>query len=176
MSFVTASAPSSGGFGSSFTWLWILIGAVVLVSIVVLALVRRRVGRYVGRGSVVIGGWLSGAIDASEKGSALHREINAALRAEGLAAEASDGRWPDIQHRSSDLARELERLRATAPESEDRARVADALEILQSLRSAMDDQNASGGAYAGQTQIIQARLDAFEGSLHRLRSRQPHLW
>jgi len=176
MSFVTASAPPGGGSTSSFTWLWILIGVVVLVSVIVLALVRRRVGRYVGRGSVVVGGWLSGALDVCEKGSALHREISAALGPDGLAAEDIGGRWPDIQRRSGDLARELEELRATAPESEDRARVADALEILQSLRSAMDVQNASGRTDAGQAQIIHARLDAFEVSLRRLHSRQPHLW
>jgi hypothetical protein len=176
MSFVTASAASSGGSASSFTWLWILIGVVVLVSVIVLALVRRRAGQYVGRGSVVVGGWLSGAIDVYEKGSALHREISAALGPDGLVAEDSGGRWPDIQRRSGDLARELEELRATAPESEDQARVTDALEVLQSLRSAMDTQNASGGADAAQAQIIQARVDTFVVSLRRLHSRQPHLW
>lgn len=156
-----------------FIWFWILIGVVVVIGVIVLALVRRRVGRYVGRGSVVVGGWLSGAIDVSEKGSALHQEISAALQPDGLAA---GDRWPDIQRRFGDLARELDELQATAAESEDRERVTDALGILQSLRSAIDGQIAAGGADAGQAQTIQARLDAFELSLRRLRSRQPHLW
>jgi hypothetical protein len=176
MSLVSASAPPGGGSGSSFTWLWILIGAVVLISVIVLALVRRRAGRYVGSGSVVMGGWLSGAIDVCEKGSALRREISAALRPGEPAPEDSGADWPGIQRRSGDLARELEQLRATAPESEDRARAADALGTLQSLRSAMDGQNAPGGATAGQARIIRASVDALEASLHRLRSRQPHLW
>lgn len=176
MSFVSASAPSGGGSGSSLTWLWILIGAVVLISVIVLALVRRRSGRFVGSGSVVLGGWLSGAIDACEKGSALRREISAALQTGGPAPQDSGGGWPGIQRRSGDLARELDQLRATAPESEDRARAADALEILQSLRSAIDGQNNPGGPGAGQARSIGASLDALEASLHKLRSRQPHLW
>jgi len=176
MSFMNASALSGGGSGSPFIWLWIVIGVVVIAIVIVLALVRRRVGRYVGRGSVVVGGWLSGAIDVSEKGSDLHQEISAALRPDGLAGGDSGRHWLDIQRRSDDLARELEELRETAPESEDRVRAADALGILQSLRSDMDGQLASGGTDPGQAQIIHTRLDAFEVSLRRLRSRQPHLW
>lgn len=167
---------SSGGFGSSLTWLWILIGVVVLISVIVLILVGRRVGRYIGRDSVVVGGWLSGAIEAYEKGSALHQSISAAQRPDALAAEDSGARWSDIQRRADDLAQALHALRETAPESEDRARVADALGLLQSVRSAMDEQKVSGGADAGQAEIVGARLDAFEVSLRRLRSPEEHLW
>jgi hypothetical protein len=110
---------------------------------IVLVLVGRRVGRYIGRDSVVIGGWLSGAIEAYEKGSALHQAISAAQRPDALAAEDSGARWSDIQRRADDLAQALHALREAAPESEDRARVADALGLLQSLRSAMDEQKPS---------------------------------
>jgi hypothetical protein len=175
MSFVSTSVASSGGSGSSLTWLWILIGVVALISVIVLVLVGRRVGRYIGRDSVVVGGWLSGAIDAYEKGSALHQAISAAQRPDAL-AEDSGARWSDIQRRADDLAQALHALREAAPESEDRARVADALGLLQSLRSAMDEQKASGGADAGQAEIVRTRLDAFEVSLRRLRSPEEHLW
>jgi len=40
----------------------------------------------------------------------------------------------------------------------------------------MDGRLASGDTDAGEAEIIEARLDAFEVSLGRLRSRQPHLW
>jgi hypothetical protein len=176
MSFVSTSVASSGGSGSSLTWLWILIGVVALISVIVLVLVGRRVGRYVGRDSVVIGGWLSGAIEAYEKGSALHQAISAAQRPDALAAEDSGARWSDIQRRADDLAQALHALHEAAPESEDRARVADALGLLQSLRSAMDEQKPSGGADTGQAEMVRARLDAFEVSLRRLRSPEEHLW
>jgi hypothetical protein len=148
----------------------------VLISVIVLVLVGRRVGRYIGRDSVVVGGWLSGAIEAYEKGSALHQSISAAQRPDALAAGDSGARWSDIQRRADDLAQALHALREAAPESEDRARVADALGLLQSVRSAMDEQKASGGADAGQAEIVRARLDAFEVSLRRLRSPEEHLW
>jgi hypothetical protein len=176
MSFLSTSLASSGGSGSSLTWLWILIGVVVLISVIVLMLVGRRVGRYVGRESVVVGGWLSGAIEAYEKGSALHHAISAAQRSDALAAEDVGARWSEVQRRADDLAQALRALREAAPESEDRARVADALGLLQSLRSAMDGQKASGGAGAGQAEIVRDRLDAFEVSLRRLRSPGEHLW
>ena len=175
MSFASTSVASSGGSGSSLTWLWILIGVVVLISVIVLVLVGRRVGRYIGRDSVVVGGWLSGAIEAYEKGSALHQSISAAQRPDAL-AEDSGTRWSDIQRRADDLAQALHALREAAPESEDRARVADALGLLQSLRSAIDEQKVSGGADAGQAEIVRTRLDAFEMSLRRLRSPEEHLW
>jgi hypothetical protein len=176
MSFVSTSVASSGGSGSSLTWLWILIGAVALISVIILVLVGRRAGPYIGRDSVVVGGWLSGAIDAYEKGSALHQVISADQRPDALAAEDSGARRSDIQRRADDLAEALQALREAAPDSGDRARVADALGLLQSLRSAMDEQKASGGADAGRAEIVRARLDAFEVSLRRLRSPEEHLW
>src|SRR5260370_2556393 len=107
MSFVSTSVASSGGSGSSLTWLWILIGVVALISVIVLVLVGRRVGRYVGRDSVVIGRWLSGAIEAYEKGSALHQAISAAQRPAALAAAHSGAPLADIQRRPPPLAHAL---------------------------------------------------------------------
>ena len=173
---MSSSLASNGGSGSSLTWLWILIGAVVLIAAIVLALVRRRVGRYLGRDSVVVGGWLSGAIGAYEKGTALHHAISAAQRPGALATEDSGARWSDIQYRADDLAQTLHELRQEAPESEDRARVTEALGSLQSLRSAIDAQKAAGGADPGEAEIVRAELEAFEMSLRRLRSPQKHLW
>jgi len=175
---VSFSMASSGASGPSLTWLWVLIGVVVLIGVLVLVLVGRRVGRYIGPDSVVVGGWLSGAIGAQEKGSALHREISAVQRedAEAMAAEDSGARWSAVQRRADDLGRMLQALREVAPESEDRARVTDALESLQSLRSAMGQPESSGGAGPGRPETVRARLEAFEVSLRRLRSPEEHLW
>ena len=45
---------SAAGSGSSLTWLWILLGAVVAVGVVALVLIAR----YVGRRPEIVGGWL----------------------------------------------------------------------------------------------------------------------
>jgi len=176
MSFAIISVASGGGSGSSLTWLWILIAAVAVIGVVVLVLVRRRFGPYTGPDSVVIGGWLSGAIQAIEQGSALGQAISAALRPEAEAAGTSGARWPEIQRRADDLARALDALRKAAAESEDRARAVEALGHLRSLRFAIDEQQDPDGAGADQAETVRARLAAFETSLRNLRSPQEHLW
>jgi len=160
----------------SLTWLWILIAAVVAVAVVVLVLVGRRAGRYVGPGTVVIGGWLSSAIEAYEQGQALHAAASAASRPGSMDAEDRAARWDGIQRRADELARQLDALRNVAPEVEDRARVSDALRSLTELRSAIGDEQARGGADATQAEVIQARLREFDASLRRLRSPEEHLW
>jgi hypothetical protein len=158
------------------TWLWILIGVVVIAGVVALVLVGRREGGFIGRGTVVVGGWLSGAVDAYEQGLALHQAARAASRPDARAAEGADARWADIQLRADDLAARLHALRDTAPEVEDRARVNDALGSLQELRSAIDDERARGGADPGPGEAVEASLGSFEASLRRLRSPEQHLW
>jgi hypothetical protein len=158
------------------TWLWILIGVVVIAGVVILVVVGRREGRYIGRRSVVVGGWLSGAVDAYEQGVALHQAAGAASRPDAVAAEGADARWADLQLRADDLAARLHALRDTAPEVEDKGRVNDALGSLQVLRSAIDDERARGGGDPGPREAIEASLAAFEASLRRLRSPEQHLW
>ncbi|HTT00378.1 MAG TPA: hypothetical protein VMI33_27570 [Streptosporangiaceae bacterium] len=166
------SLADASGTGSSHTWLWVLIGVVVVLAVVALLLVRRYSGRYVGRGTVVIGGWLSDAIKASDRGAALHAAIVAAGQPEALAAADSD-RWADIRRRAQDLEQDLVSLRRAAPEADDRARVTDALASLRALRYALEDERPGG---AGQAAVVRARLDAFEKSLRSLRSPEHHVW
>jgi len=167
------SLADAAGTGSPHTWLWVLIGAVVILAVVALLLVRRYSGRYVGRGTVVIGGWLSDAIKASDRGAALHAAIVAAGPPEALAAADSGGRWAEIRRRAQDLEQDLVALRRAAPEADDRARVTDALASLQALRYALEDERPGG---AGQAAVVRARLDAFEKSLRSLRSPEHHVW
>jgi hypothetical protein len=161
-----ASSPTpSTGSGSSLTWLWILIGAVVVISLVVLAIVTRHFGRR----SVVLGGWLSRALDAYAQGSALHDAMSIAARPEALTAADSGARWADIQRRADGFAQALYALRESAAEADDRARVEDVLAALQAVRSGMDAQRAIGGADAEQAGVVQGRLLEFERALRELR-------
>ena len=149
------------------TWLWILIPVVVVVAVVVVLLAGRGFGPIFGHRSVVLGGWLAGAIDTYEQGLALREAIRDAARARAADAEA---RWAGIDRSVAGLDRRLHALRDAARDPEDRAGVTDALASLGQLRSAID------GRKAGQAEVIGARMDAFEASLRRLRPPERHLW
>jgi hypothetical protein len=149
------------------TWLWILIPVVVVVAVVVVLLAGRGFGPVFGHRSVVLGGWLAGAIDAYEQGLALREAIRDASRAGAADAEA---RWAGIERSVADLDRRLHALRDAARDPEDREGVTDALESLGELRSAID------GRSAGQAEVIGARVDVFEASLRQLRPPERHLW
>ena len=169
-----ASGAAAGS--GSLAWLWILIGVIVVVGVVVLVLAARGFGPFVGRRSVVLGGWLAGAIDAYEKGLALHGAIRDASGPGAAAGVHAGERWASIRRRADDLAELLHDLRDAAADPEDRAAVTDALGSLGELRSALDGLGGGGPAGVGQAEVIQARLDAFEASLRRLRPPERHLW
>jgi hypothetical protein len=152
-------------------WVWILVVVVVIAGAAAVLLTLRYMG--VGA-SVVTGGWIAEAIDASAKGAALHEAITAAVRPEALAAPDAGAHWADIRRRADGLAQELHTLRDTAVDPEDRVSAADALGSLQALRSALDDL----GNAPGETERVAAvseRLSVFEKSLRALRSPDPHL-
>ena len=136
----SGSPAANGGGASSLLWLWILLGALVLVGVIVLIV------RSSGRRSATAAGWQSRIIDAYAKGSALHDAMSVAETPGALAAGDAAARWGDIQRRSDDLAQTLYALRESAPDEENRARAADALASLQAVRSAMDAERAPGGA------------------------------
>jgi hypothetical protein len=152
------------------TWLWILIAVVVVVAVVVVLLAGRGFGPFFGRRSVVLGGWLAGAIDAYEKGLALHAEIHDASRPGAEAAPGAGERWAGIERSVADLDRRLHTLGNAARDPEDRDGVTRALKSLRELRSAID------GRGAGQGEVIRARMDAFESALRGLRPPERHLW
>src|SRR5216683_2856108 len=138
-----SSSPAPGTTSASgLIWLWILLGAILLIG-VILWIARAR-----GRRSAAAAGWQSRVIDAYAKGSALHDAMSVAETPGALAADDAGARWSDIQRRADDLAQTLYALREAAPDDETRARVADALASLQAVRSAMDAERAPGGAGA----------------------------
>jgi len=166
----SGSPAASGGTGTNLLWLWILLGALVLVGLIVLIVRSSR------RRSATAAGWQSRIIDAYAKGSALHDAMSVAETPGALAAGDAGARWVDIQRRSDDLAQTLYALRESAPDEENRARAADALASLQAVRSAMDAERAPGGAGAEYAEVVRSRLRTFEASLRALRGvEQPPL-
>jgi hypothetical protein len=153
-------------------WLWLVVGAVVVIGAIVVMLVLRYMGV---RDSVVTGGWLAQGIDAYRKRSALHEAMTAAVQPGALGTAGGGADWADIHRRADDLAAELTGLQQAAVGPEDRSAAADALGSLQAARSAMETYRDAGGD-AGHAEAVRDRLSAFEESLRALRSPRQHLW
>lgn len=136
---LSSSPAASGESASSLLWLWILLGAVIIVGVAVW-LARRS-----GKRSAMAANWRSKVVEASAKGSALKDMMSMAESPGARAAEDASARWAEIQRRADDLAQELYALRETAPGEAERERVADVLASLQAVRSAMDAERAPGG-------------------------------
>lgn len=160
------SSPPAAASGSSsgLIWLWVLLGALILIGLIV------WIARARGRRSAAAAGWQSRLIDAYAKGSALHDAMSVAETPGALVAADAAARWSDIQRRADDLAQTLYALREAAPDDEGRAKVADALASLQAVRSAMDAERAPGGAGPQQAEVARERLISFETSLRALRA------
>ena len=159
----SVSAAPGASSGTSLLWLWILLGVVVVAGLIALIAGSAR------RRSAAAAGQQSRLIDAYAKGSALHDAMSVAEAPGGLAAADAGARWSDIQRRADDLTQTLYALREAAPDDESRARVADVLVSLQTVRSAMDAERAPGGADARQAEVARERLAFFETSLRALR-------
>ena len=171
---VTTAAPATGSAApgassaTSLTWLWVLLGVLVVAGLI--ALIARS-GR---RRSAAAAGWRSRLVDAYAKGSALHDAMSVAEAPGGLASADAAARWADIQRRADDLAQTLYALReAVPPDSADRARIDDTLASLQAARSAMDAERAPGGAGYEQADVVRSRLAWFESSLRALEAARP---
>ena len=163
-----STAPASGS-ASSLLWLWILLGAVILIGAIV------WIAHASGRRSAARAGWRSTLADAYAKGQALADGLRMAAAPGGPAAADADARWAGLEARADDLTQELYALRESAPGEEDRARVEDVLVSLQALHSAMAAGPAAVGA-AGSTVpgeprggLVRSRLLSFETAIRALR-------
>ena len=168
---VAPVAPSSvpvtpgASSGTSLTWLWVLLGVLVLVGLIA------WITRSARRRSAAKAGQRSRLTDAYAKGAALHDAISVAEAPGGLAAADAGARWSDIQRRADDLAQTLYALGEAVPrDSADRAGIDDTLASLQAVRSAMDAERAPGGASLEQAEVVRSRLASFESSLRALRA------
>lgn len=160
----TSSSTSSSGFGSYLIWLWVALGAVVLLGIILLA--TRSPAR--ARPSAAGAGWRPRAVDVYAKGAAFDGAVRAAER-QGVFTEAAGIRWADLQRRADDLTEALYALRETAPTEHRRVQVENAILSLRAVRDTMDAQRSSGGASSPQGGVLHARLSDLESSLNTLR-------
>jgi hypothetical protein len=160
-----SSPASSGGSSFNLIWLWVLLGALVLVVIIVLAT------RSPGSSAAAVN-WRVRAGDAYQQGGTFDSAVREGEHA-GAFLDRDDVRWHDVQRRADDLAQGLYILRETAPSGGRRAQVDDALAALQAVRRAVDAAGAPGGASAQQRGTLHSRLAALESSLNALRVDDP---
>jgi hypothetical protein len=161
----SSSPTSTSGSNFNLTWLWVVLGALVLLGIILLA--TRSPARARRRPSAAGSGWHSRAIDAYAKGAALDGAVRAAER-QGVFTQADSIRWADLQRRADDLTESLYAMRETAPTESRREQAAEAILALQALRDAMAAER-SGDASPQQAGALRYRLSDLESSLNALR-------
>jgi hypothetical protein len=160
----TPSSSSTSTSGFNLAWLWVALGALVLLGIILLA--TRSPGR--GRPSAAAASWHSRAVDAYAKGAALDSAVRAAER-QGVFTEAAGIRWADLQRRADDLTEALYAMRETAPTENRRVQVENAILSLRAVRDAMDAQRSPAEASPQPGGVLSPRLSALESSLNALR-------
>jgi len=160
----SSSSTSTSGFDFNLTWLWVALGAVVLLGIILLA--TRSPAR--ARPSGAAANWRSTAVDAYAKGAALDGAVRAAER-QGVFTEAASIRWADLQRRADDLSEALYAMRETAPTEHRRVQVENAILSLRAVRDALDAQRSPADASSQQGGVLHSRLSALESSLNALR-------
>ena len=157
------SPAASSSSGSDLIWLWVVLGAIVLILIVVLI---ARSGR---RGPKPADVWRSRAVDAYARGSALHDAMRMAEAPGALVAQDAAARWADIQRRADDLGQVLYAMREAAPDEDKRMRTADVLAALQAVRSVMAAERGTDVTRVPPPEQVRSRLTAFGAALQELR-------
>jgi hypothetical protein len=157
----SSSPASSGGFSFNLIWLWVILGAAVLVVIIVFA--TRSPG---GSDEAVL--WRSRTSHTYEQGGAFDSAVREGER-QGAYLDRNGAAWHHIQNRAHDLTEALYILREEALTEGQRAQVEDALAAMQAVRYALDAEGAPGAASAQQSETLHARLAALESSLNALR-------
>ena len=157
------SPAASSSSGSNLIWLWIVLGALLLIGIIVLI---ARSGR---RGPKPAEVWQARAVDAYAKGSALYDAMRMAEAPGALVAQDAAARWADIQRRADDLGQALYAMREAAPDEDKRMRTADVLAALQSVRSVMAAERGTDVTRVPPPEMVRSRLMAFSAALQGLR-------
>ncbi|MBV9094995.1 MAG: hypothetical protein JO132_14165 [Streptosporangiaceae bacterium] len=148
-------------------WLWVVLAAVAVIGLVALIV-------SVSRRGAAKADWNSRLIDAYARGSALHDAMAAAETPGVPGSGEATARWFDIQRRADDYGQLLYALQESAPNEEDRLRLADVLASLQAVRTAMDAER-SGQRYPGtMSNVVRDRLAYFMASLQELRDPYVH--
>jgi hypothetical protein len=163
----TATTPAHGTSGSSYTWLWILLGVVAAIGLIagIIAWIsssrRQRTAATAERRQRLI--------DAYARGAALHDAMAAAEVPGALTAADAPARWYDIQRRADDYAQLLYMLRESTEDEEERVRISNVLASLQAARSAMNAERGAENADGSLAGIVRDRLAFFAASLRQLR-------
>jgi len=158
------SPAASSSSGSNLIWLWVVLGAIILILIIVLI---ARSGR---RGPKPADIWRSRAVDAYAKGSALYDAMRMAEAPGALVAQDAAARWADIQRRADDLGQTLYAMREAAPDEDKRMRTADMLAALQAVRSVMAAERGTDVTRVPPPEQVRSRLMAFGAALEELRN------
>ena len=160
----SSSPTSTSRSGADLIWLWVILGALVLLGIILLA--TRSPAR--APSSPAAPGWHSRAADVYAKGAAFDGAVRAAER-EGVLAEAASVQRADLQRRADDLTEALFAIREIAPTEHRRVQVENAIFSLRAVRDAMDEQRPPGVASPQQGGVLHSRLSVLESSLNALR-------
>jgi hypothetical protein len=163
----TATTPAGGTSGSSYTWLWILLGVVAAIALI--AGIIAWISHSHGRRTAATAARRQQLIDAYAKGAALHDAMAAAEVPGALTAPDATARWYDIQRRADDYAQLLYMLRESTEDEEERVRISNVLASLQAARSAMDAERGTENADGSLAGIVRDRLAFFAASLRQLR-------
>lgn len=164
------SPAASSTSGSDLIWLWVVLGAIVVILLIVLI---ARSGRR--RGPKPADVWQSRSVDAYAKGSALYDAMRMAEAPGALVAQDAAARWADIQRRADDLGQALYAMREGAPDEDKRMRTADVLAALQAVRSVMAAERGRDVASVPPPEQVRSRLMAFGAALQGLRERDDGL-
>jgi pilus assembly protein FimV len=163
----TTTTPAPGTSGTSYTWLWILLGVVALIGLI--AGIIAWVSHSHGRRTAATAERRQRLIDAYARGAALHDAMAAAEVPGALTAADAPARWYDIQRRADDYAQLLYMLRESTQDEEERVRISNVLASLQAARSAMDAERGAEHADGSLAAIVRDRLAFFAASLRQLR-------
>jgi hypothetical protein len=168
----SSPAPSSGS-GADLIWLWVILGALVLLGIILWATrsPSRAPAPIPGPAGSSATGWHARAVDAYAQGAALDGAVREAVREDAFIQPAGE-RWYEIRSLADDLAERLYAMRETAPNAERHAQVEHALRSLDAVRVAVDDEPTITVEDEGAAQDanLHSSLLALESALNTLRT------
>jgi glucose/arabinose dehydrogenase len=164
----SATASPTASSASNLLWLWVLLGAAVVIGLTAWIVHARRKHR-AGQAD-----WNTRLIDAYAQGAALHDAMAAAATPAGPGTAEATARWSDIQRRADDFGQMLYALQETAPDDENRLRIAAVLASLHSVRSALEAEWSTPHDTGTMSEVTRDRLSFFMSSLNELREPQVH--
>jgi hypothetical protein len=168
------TSTSSGNlFSGDLIWLWVILGALVLLGIILLA--TRSPGRSSGGAGTPVAsrpppmptsGWHAKVTEAYSEGAALDQSVRAVARQDAFTDAALNS---DLQRRIYHLTETLYGMRDTAPTQTRRAQVVNSLLALEAVTDVINARRTPGGANTPQGMGLNARLAALESALNDLR-------